>query len=542
MVKTVASIIGMIPEGLMLLTSVSLAAGVVTLGQKKTLVNELYGIESLARVDVICVDKTGTLTSGKMTLEQTIPAPDVSKERLQDILASFLCGMGADGSTAAALTEACPPRPVFPCLETVPFSSQRKWSLAVLEGVGSVILGAPERLLSGAELKKAQELAAQGLRVLALMESPEPPSVQADDVQLPAQRKLLALLCLCDGLRPQVRQTVEYFGREGVQIKVISGDNPVAVSRIAADAGIENAERWLDASAVHSDEQLVQAAESYTVFGRVTPQQKQLLVRALQDAGHTVAMTGDGVNDILAMKDADCSVAMASGSEAAAQSAQVVLLESDFARMPEVVLEGRRVVNNIQRSASLFLVKNIFSLMMALFSVIFMLTYPLEPSQISLISAFTIGIPGFLLALEPNKERIQGNFLRNVLLKALPAGLTDVLAVGALVVCGEVFSLPQEDIATAATMLLAVVGFMILVQISRPLNAMKYAILIGDALGLILCGIFLNQLFALNAMSEICVLLLIVFAFASESLFRNLSLLVRSIQSWLEKKREKRRS
>ena len=247
-VKTVASIIGMIPEGLMLLTSVSLAAGVVTLGQKKTLVNELYGIESLARVDVICVDKTGTLTSGKMTLEQTIPAPDVSKERLQDILASFLCGMGADGSTAAALTEACPPRPVFPCLETVPFSSQRKWSLAVLEGVGSVILGAPERLLSGAELKKAQELAAQGLRVLALMESPEPPSVQADDVQLPAQRKLLALLCLCDGLRPQVRQTVEYFGREGVQIKVISGDSPLTVSSVAQRAGIPGAEKQIDLS------------------------------------------------------------------------------------------------------------------------------------------------------------------------------------------------------------------------------------------------------------------------------------------------------
>ena len=414
-----------------------------------------------------------------------------------------------------------------------PFSSKEKYG-SVTFADGRYLLGAPEFVLREAYPAVAETLtpySEAGGRVLLLARETENGAPEA-----------LGFVVLENPIRENAKQTFAYFKEQGVTVKVISGDNPVAVSRIAADAGIENAERWLDASAVHSDEQLVQAAESYTVFGRVTPQQKQLLVRALQDAGHTVAMTGDGVNDILAMKDADCSVAMASGSEAAAQSAQVVLLESDFARMPEVVLEGRRVVNNIQRSASLFLVKNIFSLMMALFSVIFMLTYPLEPSQISLISAFTIGIPGFLLALEPNKERIQGNFLRNVLLKALPAGLTDVLAVGALVVCGEVFSLPQEDIATAATMLLAVVGFMILVQISRPLSAMKYAILIGDALGLILCGIFLNQLFALNTMSEICVLLLIVFAFASESLFRNLSLLVRSIQSWLEKKREKRRS
>lgn len=235
-------------------------------------------------------------------------------------------------------------------------------------------------------------------------------------------------------------------------------------------------------------------------------------------------MTGDGVNDILAMKDADCSVAMASGSEAATQAAQVVLLDSDFAHMPNVVWEGRRVVNNIQRSASLFLVKNIFSLLLAMFSAVLAITYPLEPSQISLVSMFTIGVPGFLLALESNKNRIEGHFIRNVLLRAFPAGLTDVLAVGALVVCGQAFSLPKEDVATASTMLLAVVGFMILGKISVPLNRIKWGILSLNLFGLLFFGIFLGQLFAMSAMSEICILLMVVFAFAAESLFRYLSI------------------
>ncbi len=534
-VSAVAAVLGMIPEGLYMLTTIALVLSTIRLARKKVLLHDMHSIEALARVDVLCVDKTGTITEPEMRVSRVQPLDEGSAETFHTRLCDYAAASIDNNATMLALKQYAQqelqrrPHTAERAVAMQPFSSKEKYG-SVTFADGRYLLGAPEFVLREAYPAVAETLtpySEAGGRVLLLARETENGAPEA-----------LGFVVLENPIRENAKQTFAYFKEQGVTVKVISGDNPVAVSRIAADAGIENAERWLDASAVHSDEQLVQAAESYTVFGRVTPQQKQLLVRALQDAGHTVAMTGDGVNDILAMKDADCSVAMASGSEAAAQSAQVVLLESDFARMPEVVLEGRRVVNNIQRSASLFLVKNIFSLMMALFSVIFMLTYPLEPSQISLISAFTIGIPGFLLALEPNKERIQGNFLRNVLLKALPAGLTDVLAVGALVVCGEVFSLPQEDIATAATMLLAVVGFMILVQISRPLNAMKYAILIGDALGLILCGIFLNQLFALNAMSEICVLLLIVFAFASESLFRNLSLLVRSIQSWLEKKRK----
>ena len=262
------------------------------------------------------------------------------------------------------------------------------------------------------------------------------------------------------------------------------------------------------------------------MFGGVTPNQKRQFVQALKEAGKTVAMTGDGVNDVLALKDADCSIAMASGSDAAAQASQIVLLESDFSCMPQVVLEGRRVVNNIQRSASLFLVKNIFSFLLSLFSVVFMFTYPLEPSQVSLISMFTIGIPAFFLALEPNKNIIKGHFLTNVFLKALPAALTDALAVGALVVFGKTFGVGEQDISTAATMLLAIVGFMILYKISAPMNKLRAGILGGCIAGLLFCSIYLNQLFAITGMTTKCIMLFVVFAIATEPVLRYLTILL----------------
>ena len=276
----------------------------------------------------------------------------------------------------------------------------------------------------------------------------------------------------------------------------------------------------------------------YTVFGRVTPAQKRQFVQALKKHGKTVAMTGDGVNDILALKDADCSIAMASGSDAAAQAAQLVLLDSNFACMPSVVMEGRRVVNNIQRSASLFLVKNIFSFLMSIFSVVFMITYPLEPSQISLISMFTIGIPAFLLALEPNKNIIEGHFLTNVLLKALPAGLTDFFVVGALVVFAEVFEVNSTDISTAATMLLAIVGFMILFRISRPMDKIRWGIFIFSIVGLIFSSTALRELFAITGMSMKCIMLFGVFTIVTEPMMRYLTLLF----EWIQKKISQKRS
>ena len=294
---------------------------------------------------------------------------------------------------------------------------------------------------------------------------------------------------------------------------------------------------YIDASTLKTPEELEEAILKYTVFGRVTPDQKRQFVQALKKNGKTVAMTGDGVNDVLALKDADCSVAMASGSDAAAQAAQLVLLDNDFSKMPSVVLEGRRVVNNLQRSGTLFLVKNIFSFLLSIFSLISMVTYPLEPSQISLISMFTIGIPGFLLSLMPNKNRIEGHFITNILTRALPAALTDFLMVATLVVFGQEFAVGSEDISTAATVLLAIVGFMILYRISKPLNWMRWTILIGSIIAFIFCSTYLNQLFAISDMSRKCIMLLVVFSVATEPVLRYLSILVDSISSFYRKQK-----
>ena len=527
-VSAIAAVIGMIPEGLYMLTTIALVLGTMRLARRKVLLHDMKSIETLARVDVLCVDKTGTITEPGMNVQEAhafecAKNDQFDDEALQDLLADYCLAAQDTNETMQALRAFSEqrrlehPQEAKIALDVQPFSSSKKYSSITFE-TGTYLFGAPEFVLKGAYAQVAGELKPfldAGCRVLLLAKSrgegnsPEP----------------LGYAVLTGRVRENAKETFAYFKEQDVTVKVISGDNARTVSEIAKQAGIENADKFVDAAMLVTDEQLARAAETYTVFGRVTPAQKQKLVQAMQKAGHTVAMTGDGVNDILAMKDADCSVAMASGSEAAAQAAQVVLLDSDFARMPDVVLEGRRVVNNIERSASLFLVKNLFSLLLSVFSAVSFLTYPLEPAQVSLIAMFTIGIPGFLLALEPNYVRIEGNFLKKVLLRALPAALTDVLAVGALVICGEVFGLSDGDIATAATMLLAVVGFMILIRISKPLTKMKYAIILVNIAGLIFCGIFLKQLFALSDMSRICVLLMIIFAFAAESVFRNLSIL-----------------
>ena len=527
-VSAIAAVIGMIPEGLYMLTTIALVLGTMRLARRKVLLHDMKSIETLARVDVLCVDKTGTITEPGMNVQEAhafecAKNDQFDDEALQDLLADYCLAAQDTNETMQALRAFSEqrrlehPQEAKIALDVQPFSSSKKYSSITFE-TGTYLFGAPEFVLKGAYAQVAEELRPfldAGCRVLLLARSrgeanpPEP----------------LGYAVLIGRVRENAKETFAYFKEQDVTVKVISGDNARTVSEIAKQAGIENADKFVDAAMLVTDEQLARAAETYTVFGRVTPAQKQKLVQAMQKAGHTVAMTGDGVNDILAMKDADCSVAMASGSEAAAQAAQVVLLDSDFARMPDVVLEGRRVVNNIERSASLFLVKNLFSLLLSVFSAVSFLTYPLEPAQVSLIAMFTIGIPGFLLALEPNYVRIEGNFLKKVLLRALPAALTDVLAVGALVICGEVFGLSDGDIATAATMLLAVVGFMILIRISKPLTKMKYAIILVNIAGLIFCGIFLKQLFALSDMSRICVLLMIIFAFAAESVFRNLSIL-----------------
>ena len=533
---TVAAIIGMIPEGLYLLTTVALALSTINLAKKKVLLHDMKSIEALARVDVLCVDKTGTITKPDMNVKQLVKSSksEMTVEEFEGLLADYTLASKDNNSTMQALKSYIDEKAAGvvthrqPVL-VYPFSSTTKYGGALFSD-GMYLLGAPEFIMRDKFDLISDEISdftKDGDRVLLFGK------YDGSDIKdgLTGKVTPLGYVVLANQIRENAQKTFEYFKNQGVMIKVISGDNPNTVSEIAMQAGIENAENYVDATTLDTGAKLRDAVDKYTVFGRVTPKQKQKLVKALQRKGHTVAMTGDGVNDILAMKDADCSVAMASGSEAAAQAAQVVLLDSDFAHMPDVVYEGRRVVNNVQRSASLFLVKNIFSLLMALFSVIFMITYPLEPAQISLISMFTIGAPGFLLALEANKSRIEGHFMTNVLLKALPGGLTDVIAVGALVVCGEVLGLKPASVGTAATMVLSVVGFMILFKISEPLNKMKHGIIWLNVVGLVFSGIFLKKLFALSDMSNICVLLMIVFGFAAESLFRYLTIIVGKIEN-----------
>ena len=549
--STVAAIIGMIPEGLYLLTTVALALSTMKLARKKVLFHDMKSIETLARVDVLCVDKTGTITEPDMKLKEIFLCKNsgadgtqtaLTLDELKSLILDYANASVDNNATMLALkayaadaltnnTSALHRTAV----SQQAFSSSLKYG-SVTFSDGTYLLGAPEFIMHEDFARIEEEIipyADKGDRVLLFAR------YDGENVENGINGSVtpLGFVALANPIRENAVKTFEYFKSQGVAIKVISGDNPRTVSRIAIQAGIESAESFVDAATLDTEDKIADAVNKYTVFGRVTPKQKKQLVKALQAKGHTVAMTGDGVNDILAMKDADCSVAMASGSEAAAQAAQVVLLDSDFAHMPDVVYEGRRVVNNIQRSASLFLVKNIFSLLLSLFSVILMVTYPLEPAQVSLISMFTIGVPGFLLALEQNKDRIKGHFITNVMLKALPGGLTDVIAVGALVVCGEVFCISDASIGTIATLVLSVVGFMILFKISEPLNGMKYAVIIGNIAGLVFSGFFLKKLFALTDLSNICILLMIVFGFAAESLFRNLTLLVEKLRGSYEKKK-----
>lgn len=536
----IAAVIGMIPEGLYLLASVALAVSSIRLAQKKVLLHDMKCIETLARVDVLCVDKTGTITENTMKVQKLIKTDEYDEKEkggLSLLVGDFAAAMTNDNITMAALKEHFTKASGKKVLSKTGFSSATKYSSVTFED-GAYVLGAPEFVLKEKYDDYAEEIteyASTGSRVLAF-------GIYDGEVDgKPLTHGILpfGFVLLANPIREAAKETFEYFAEQGVEVKVISGDNPVTVSNVAKQAGIKNADRYVDTSEFEDEQSMRKALLNNTVFGRVTPSQKRKFVRILKEAGHTVAMTGDGVNDVLALKDADCSIAMASGSDAAAQASQLVLLESDFSCMPEVVLEGRRVVNNIQRSASLFLVKNIFSFLLSVASVVFMFTYPLEPSQVSLISMFTIGVPAFFLALEPNKNMIKGHFLTNVLLKALPAALTDALAVAALVIFGRTFDVSSTDISTAATMLLAIVGFMILYKISAPMNKIRFSIVSGCIAGLLFCSIFLKDLFAITSMTKECIMLFVVFAIATEPVLRYLTTLVEKVKYYYLKLRGK---
>ncbi len=474
--STVAALIGMIPEGLYLLTSVALAIGMLRLARRRVLTQDMNCIETLARVDVLCVDKTGTITESSMEADDPVP---LGSGPLEDILRSYYAAEEPDNDTGRALKARFGKEGhLWPVTGEIPFNTAYKYSAKSFGEKGVYVVGAPD-ILAGdraAEFKaQLAPLLAEGRRVLLLARYsgalPAPPR-RLD----PAQLEFLALLPLQNRIRANAPKTFAYFAEQGVQIKVISGDDPHAVSHVAAQAGIAGAERRVDAATLRSEEDLVRAAETCTVFGRVTPEQKRKLVHALQAQGHTVAMTGDGVNDVLALKDADCGIAMASGAQAASQVAQLVLLDSDFAALPDVVAEGRRVINNIQRSASLFLVKNIFSLLLSLVALCLPLAYPFQPLQLSLLSAVTIGLPSFVLALEPNYELVRGKFMHNVLHDALPGGLTDFL----LVFCAQgfayAFDLSADALGTISTLLVLETGLIVLFRVCHPFTPLRWTL------------------------------------------------------------------
>ena len=502
--STVAALIGMIPEGLFLLTSVALAVSVVRLAQRKVLTQDMNCIETLARVDVLCVDKTGTITEEKMAAGDPVllNEKDFPLARVAEVLGAYYNIPDADNDTERAMTERYRGDTLWSCRMRIPFTSATKWSAAVFEGQGSFVVGAPEFIMGarfGLLSEAVNTLSASGYRVLLVAQydgTPDPAGLQPNRVYP------MALIPLTNRIRPDAPDTFRYFAEQGVSVRVISGDNPRTVAEIARQAGIRDAGKWIDAARLKTDEDYADAVEKYTVFGRVTPDQKRKLVQALQHAGHTVAMTGDGVNDVLALKDADCGIAMASGSDAACRVAQLVLLDSNFRSIPHVVGEGRRVINNIQRAASLFLVKNIFSFLLSLFTLLFSIPYPLIPVQLSMISALTIGVPAFFLALEPNRERVRGRFMLNVLREAFPGGLTNLLIVLLLEAFAAAFIFPNDMLCTMASAVLSVVGILVLFEVCRPLNWKRGIILGSMALAELLCFAALPTVFDFVALDQ----------------------------------------
>ena len=534
-----AALIGMIPEGLYLLTTIALAMSAARLAKQRVLLHDMKSIETLARVNVLCVDKTGTITENQMSVQKLVIAKNEQAEqqatRIQELISDYAKAMANDNATMQAIkTYFNKPTDQEP-LSILPFSSVQKFS-SVTFADGVYVLGAPEMVLRERfETVKNEfsQYADQGYRVLVFG------SYQGilSETLLEEEVIPLAYLLIANPIRKEAPDTFAYFKEQGVAIKVISGDNPQTVSTVALQAGIANADQYIDVSQL-AEEDYLSAVEKYTVFGRVKPEQKMQFVQLLKQK-NTVAMTGDGVNDILAMKEADCSIAMASGNEATIQAAQVALLDSDFSRMPEIVAEGRRVVNNIERSASLFLVKNIFSFLLSVFSVLFALTYPLEPSQITLISLFTIGLPSFLLALEENKNRIEGKFIVNVLEKAIPGGLTDMTVVGTLVVGGVILHLNKTDVSTASTMLLTAVGFLVLYKICHPLNQFRGRIILFCAAGIVFSVVFLHKLFSISAISPVSILLLLILFFAADSIFRQYSRMIENYSQLKDGKKKR---
>ena len=521
-VSTVAALIGMIPEGLYLLTSVAIAASCLKLSRKRVLVQDMNCIETLAHVDVLCVDKTGTITEPTMEVTDVYPlnSERFSYDDIEKILAAFYHGEEPDNETARAMGQQFAGETTWRAVKRMAFSSSTKWSGADFGENGRYVVGAPEFIMGDrydSIRSEAEPWSERGCRVLLLAAY----DTAFDDGPLQSAHVApIALVFLSNLLRPDAQETFRYFASQGVSVRVISGDNPITVAQVAARAGIENADRYVDAMTLSTEQDFEEAVKYYTVFGRVTPEQKRYLVRAFQKQGHTVAMTGDGVNDVLALKDANCGIAMASGSQAASQVAQIVLLNSQFSAMPAIVAEGRRVINNIQRAASLFLVKNIFSFALTLLLLFIDMPYPLLPIQLSLISTFTIGIPSFFLALEPNYARVEGKFMRNVIRRAMPGGLTNLTIVLLAGFFTSTFGLSNEQLNTICVWVMSAVGLVTLYHVSVPFTRLRLAVLAAMTAAMLFSLLVIPAFFDLPALNASSALILVTLLLACPTVMR----------------------
>lgn len=506
-IHVVAALIGMIPEGLVLLTSTVLAISVIRLSKYNVLVQELYCIETLARVDTICLDKTGTITKGEMEVSKLVPLNGNSMSDITDALGLMSYHMDSDNQTMEAISKKYARRNDYKVLEIVPFSSQSKWSGISFEGV-SYVLGAPEILLNDtSKIDRELSFYVNSNRVVLLGRVNH-----KLNKKLPVDIEAMALVVINDKIRLEAKATLNYFKEQGVKIKLISGDNPLTVAGVAEKVGLEDV-RYIDMSKCSLP--IIEIADKYDIFGRVKPSQKKEIIMALKASGHTVAMTGDGVNDVLALKEADCSVAMNSGSDAARNVSQLVLLDSNFSSMPKVVAEGRRSINNIQRSSSLFLCKTTYATLLAILFVFLPISYPFEPIQLTLTSVVTIGIPSFILALEPNNERINGKIIVNVLKKSIPTALTIVTNVLIIVLLPNIIRLTEAEVSTLCVILTGLTGFMLLYRISLPFNKLRRGLFIILFILFVLEVIFLRNLFSLVILNlKLLVLILALFMIA----------------------------
>lgn len=508
-IGTAAALIGMIPQGLMLLTSSALALGIIKLSKKKVLVQDLYCIEMLARVDTLCLDKTGTITEGRMEVSDIITLRegfDIGKA-----LASLIHATGDTNATASAIAEHCVENDFYASDSAVPFSSKNKWSAANFTHEGCFVMGAYEFLFVDGSGGIADKIAVYGkdYRIVVLAHSKE----KATSDALPDGLIPVAIVLLRDRIRPNADKILEYFYSQGVDIKIISGDSPVTVSSIAKSVGVTNGDRYIDCSRLSDEDEIAEAAEKYTVFGRVTPEIKKALVLALKKRGRTVAMTGDGVNDVLALKESDCSIAMASGSDAARSVSNLVLLDSSFDPLPSVIDEGRRSVNNIQRSASLFLVKTIYSVLLSIIILAIPgMRYPFEPIQLTLIGFVSIGFPSFVLAFAPNKGRISGSFFENIIIKAFPGALVIVADLVLLMLLRRPMQLGHAEFSTLAVVITGFTAIIILYFICRPLTPVRIALIVTVSAVFGICVVFIRSFFSLVQLNGAQLLLLCALA------------------------------